>query len=93
MYTFDVYIKSIDGQQVQEIIEGDKDYHSKKSFSFMSEEVKNSLISFLDCWFQYKSNELYFCFYTNVKVSKERNSEYLKSLGVTLLKSPIFKPN
>ncbi|WP_199426662.1 hypothetical protein [Thermaerobacillus caldiproteolyticus] len=90
-YIDDVYIKSIDRQQVQEIAEGDKDYHSKKSFSFMSEEVKNSLISFLDCWLQYKSDGLYFCFYTNVKVGKERNSEYLKGLGVTLPKSPIIE--
>ncbi|QJC87672.1 hypothetical protein K1Y82_04030 [Bacillus inaquosorum] len=90
-YLDDVYIKSIEGEKVNIIAEGDKNYESKSSFSFMSDEVKNSLISFLDCWFQYDSEGLIFCFYTNVKIGKEYNTKYTNSLGVTLPEKPIIE--
>lgn len=87
----DVYIKAIQDAKVEVIAEGDKNYDSKPSFSFMSNEVKNSLISFLDCWFQHHIEGLIFCFYTNVKIGKEYNTQYLKSLNITLPDEPIIK--
>jgi len=90
-YLDDVYVKVIDNEKVEVVAEGDKNYDSKTSFSFMSNEVKNSLISFLDCWFQYDSEGLMFCFYTNVKIGKEYNTQYLKGLGITLPEKPIIE--
>ncbi|KQL19080.1 hypothetical protein [Cytobacillus solani] len=87
----DVYIKAIEDEKVEVIAEGDKNYDSKPSFSFMSNEVKNSLISFLDCWFQHDIKGLIFCFYTNVKIGKEYNTQYLKSLNINLPDEPIIK--
>ncbi|MED4016295.1 hypothetical protein [Sutcliffiella cohnii] len=88
-YIDDVYIKSIEGDQVDETAEGDKDYHSKKAFSFMSEEVKNSMVSFIDSWFEYSSKNITYCFYTNVDIAKEKNTKGLKALDVTLPDKPI----
>ncbi|WP_042375583.1 hypothetical protein, partial [Neobacillus jeddahensis] len=90
-YLDDVYVKSIDSEKVDVIAEGDKNYDSKNAFSFMSNEVKNSLISFLDCWFQYDSEGLIFCFYTNVSIGKEYNTKNLKGLNITLPEEPIIK--
>ncbi|PGV87382.1 hypothetical protein [Bacillus thuringiensis] len=90
-YLDDVYIKSVEDEKVEIIAEGDKNYDSKNSFSFMSNEVKNSLISFLDCWFQYDSEGLIFCFYTNVGIGKEYNTNYIKGLGLTLPKEPLIE--
>jgi len=90
-YLDDVYVKAIDNDKVEVTAEGDKNYDSKSAFSFMSNEVKNSLISFLDCWFQYDSVGLIFCFYTNVSIGKEYNTKYLKSLGVIVPDKPIIE--
>ncbi|USK62279.1 hypothetical protein [Peribacillus asahii] len=87
----DVYIKAIEDEKVEVIAEGDKNYDSKPSFSFMSNEVKNSLISFLDCWFQHDIEGLIFCFYTNVKIGKEYNTQYLKGLNINLPVEPIIE--
>jgi hypothetical protein len=90
-YLDDVYIKSIEKENVEIIAEGDKNYESKDTFSFMSNEVKNSLISFLDCWFQYNSDGLIFCFYTNVKIGRENNTKFTKKLGITFPDKPIIE--
>ncbi|HJV16054.1 MAG TPA: hypothetical protein VJ546_01470 [Bacillales bacterium] len=90
-YLDDVYVKSIDNEKVDVIAEGDKNYDSKNAFSFMSNEVKNSLISFLDCWFQYNSEGLIFCFYTNVKIGKEYKTRYVKGLNITLPDKPVIE--
>ncbi|WP_416116423.1 hypothetical protein [Peribacillus butanolivorans] len=90
-YFDDVYFKSVEGEDISEIAEGDKNYKSVKGFTFMSDEIKNSLIVFLDCWFLNSSEYLTFCYYTNVDISKERNSEHIKDLGIELPKEPIIK--
>ena len=89
-YFDDVYFKSVENKTVVEVAEGDKNYDSVKGFTFMSEEVRNSLISFLDCWFVNNSEYLEFCFYTNVSISKERTSEYTRRLGISLPNEPII---
>lgn len=91
-YYDDVYFKSVNGEDVSEVSEGDKSYESVKGFSFMSVEVKNSIVSFFDCWFQNVKNEnLIFCFYTNVNISKERTSELTKTLEINLPDKPILE--
>lgn len=89
-YYDDVYFKAIEDDSIIEVAEGDKNYDSVKGFTFMSNEVKNSLISFLDCWFANNSEHLKFCFYTNVNISKERNSDYVRGLNIKLPKEPII---
>lgn len=88
----DVYMRSSQGDQVWEYTESDKNFASKNSFTFMSSEVKNSLISFLDCWIYNKmSDSLYFGFYTNIDCGKERQSETTEKLSVTLPSKPILE--
>lgn len=91
-YMDDVYVKSGHHGEVREYAEGDKDYDPKKSFSFMSNEVTNSLISFLDCWIGSKmSPSLAFGFYTNVGYAREYRTDKLKKLGVALPDQSILK--
>lgn len=91
-YFDDVYFKSVDGEEVSEVSEGDKSYASVKGFSFMSVEVKNSLVSFFDYWFKNVENDnLIFCFYTNVGISKERTSELTRALNIELPDKPILE--
>ncbi|OAB47587.1 hypothetical protein [Paenibacillus antarcticus] len=85
-YLDDVYTKTVQiNGEISEYSEGDKDYASKKSFSYNANEVKNSLVIFLDCWFSNKlSSHLQFGFYTNIKCGSENNTEALKKLKVEL---------
>lgn len=90
-YYDDVYFRTVEDDTVEEYAESDKDYTSKDAFSFNSPEVKNSLVSFLDCWFTNRMSEsLYFGFYTNVLVGKEKHTQRLSSLQVTIPKKPII---
>jgi hypothetical protein len=71
----DVYqqIVKVDGT-VEIISEGDKNYKSGTTFTFHSDEVKNTLVGFIDCLMEhYSSASLFFCFYTNAKFSSENN--------------------
>ncbi|MGE8019347.1 hypothetical protein ACQKOM_10565 [Peribacillus frigoritolerans] len=80
-YIDDVYIKTVDDYFTEEIAEGDKNYDPNKTFSFMSYEVRNSLVSFIDCFFKFRSEGLFYCFYTNVDIAKEYNTKKVKASG------------
>ena len=92
-YLDDVFTRTVNADgEVSEYSEGDKDYGSKKSFSFNSNEVKNSLVIFLDSWFSNKlSSRLHFGFYTNIQSGKEYNTKALQEMGVELPKMPIIQ--
>lgn len=91
-YLDDVYIKTVSPSGIITYTEGDKNYDINKKFSFMSPEVVNSLIIFLDNWLQYDmSPNLHFCFYTNINYTKEINSGTVKKLAITLPKNPILE--
>ncbi|MGR9047564.1 hypothetical protein ACQ4XT_02775 [Halobacillus faecis] len=90
-YLDDVYINTIEHDKVETLTEGDKNYNPEKSFSFMSKEVKNSVVIFLDCWFQNNIKGLVFCFYTTVKIGKENNTQRTRKLGITLPNNPIIE--
>lgn len=91
-YLDDVYIKTVTADGVIEYTEGDKNYDDSKRFSFMSKEVTNSLIIFLDNWLNCSfSDDLFYCFYTNVKYTYEIDSKLLKTLNITLPKESILK--
>lgn len=84
-YLDDVYIKTVNSEGIIMYTEGDKNYNPQMRFSFMSHEILNSLIIFLDNWFQCDfSPNLYFCFYTNVQYTKEKNSSTIKRLKIQL---------
>lgn len=71
----DVYQEIVKADGTVEVLsEGDKNYASSASFSFHSDEVKNTLVGFIDCWIEhYNSLNLHFCFYTNAKCGAEKN--------------------
>jgi len=86
----DVYTKlvRIDGT-VEVLSEGDKNYKAGSIFSFHSDEVKNTLVGFIDCWIEYNSSaSLNFCFYTNAKSGMERN---IKEIAEVRPKESILK--
>lgn len=91
-YFDDVFFKTVETGKVREYAEGDKNYDPEKAFSFMSDEVRNSLVSFLDLWLnQRMSKSLVFGFYTNISIAKEKNTKSTKGLGITLPDKPIIK--
>jgi len=92
-YLDDVYTKTVEADGVViEYSEGDKDYSSKKSFSFNTDEVRNSLVIFLDSWFSNKlSSHLHFGFYTNIEYGKEYNTKAVQEMGVELPEKSILK--
>jgi len=92
-YLDDVYIKTITSAGSKIRTEGDKNYNpKKKKFSFMSNEVTNSLIIFLDCWIEHKfSDNFFFCFYTTVEYSKENQTKGLTGLGIKVPDKEILR--
>ncbi|HHP1052960.1 hypothetical protein [Bacillus cereus group sp. BfR-BA-01354] len=91
-YLDDVYIKKVSPDGIITYTEGDKNYDNSKRFSFMSREVTNSLIIFLDNWLNCDmSDTLYYCFYTNIQYTYEKdNTQTIKKLGIKLPEKPIL---
>lgn len=91
-YLDDVYIKTVSPEGIITYTEGDKNYDDTKRFSFMSKEVTNSLIIFLDNWLNCDmSKTLYYCFYTNVHYTFEKDkTETIKKLEIVLPENPIL---
>jgi hypothetical protein len=91
-YLDDVYIKTVTSEGSTTYTEGDKNYNKSKRFSFMSKEVINSLIIFLDNWLNCDLSEnLYYCFYTNVEYTYEKNTKLIKELNIELPEAPILE--
>lgn len=91
-YLDDVYIKTVSNEESIVFTEGDKNYDESKSFSFMAKEVTNSLIIFLDNWLSCDfSDSLYYCFYTNVGYTKEREVALIKKLQIELPEKAILE--
>jgi hypothetical protein len=87
----DVYVYTSE-DEVTESIEGDKNYDPESKFSFMSGEVLNSLCSYLDCWIDAKmSKYVYFTFYTNISITKEKQTKRLDRLKIFLPERPILE--
>lgn len=73
----DIYLNKEDGYgKNSEYIESDKSYESK-CFSLNSDEVKNSLVSFLDCSLRF-GKHIRYGFYTNTGITNERTTDLLK---------------
>lgn len=88
----DVFLKTVTTEKVKQHLESDKNYSSERAFSYMSDEIKNSMVSFIDCWLNEKRDRsLVFCFYTNIRIAREHNTEYTKKLGITLPDKPILE--
>ncbi|WP_078393436.1 hypothetical protein [Shouchella patagoniensis] len=90
-YLDDVYIRTVSPQGLIINTEGDKNYDPNSKFSFMSKEVTNSLIIFLDNWLNCDMSEsMYYCFYTNINYTNERNSKLLEKLKIKLPQKPML---
>lgn len=82
-YIEDVYLNTIDGNgESDEYLESDKSYESK-CFSLNSDEIKNSIVSFLDV-FLHHGKHIRFGFYTNTGITNERTTELLKKHDLEL---------
>ncbi|MCU6791954.1 hypothetical protein OB236_07425 [Paenibacillus sp. WQ 127069] len=89
-YIEDVYITSNDGNgKSNEYLESDKSYESK-CFSLNSDEVKNSLVSFLDV-FLHHGQHIRFGFYTNTGITNERTTELLKKHKLELPEKELMR--
>ncbi|MDO5291605.1 MAG: hypothetical protein Q4F05_02525 [bacterium] len=74
----------------EEVLEQDKEY--SKNFSFNSEEIVKSFINFLDQYIELgKPSKMVFVFFTNVDYVKERSTERIKELGLTIPKNGVIK--
>ncbi|KGE17226.1 hypothetical protein [Paenibacillus wynnii] len=86
----DVYMHVEDTEGTQkEYIESDKSYESKP-FSLNSDEVKNSVVSFLDCWLRHGKG-IRFGFYTNTTITNERSTDLLKRENLELPDMPLLE--
>ncbi len=73
----------------RKFIEENKNYDSK-NFSFFSKQILNTLVYFLDYWLKdtvNKSSNIVFSFYSTNSISKEYNTDRIKSLGIEELPS------
>lgn len=86
----DVYMHVEDNMGIHtEYIESDKSYESK-SFSLNSDEVKNSIVSFLDCWLRH-GKSIRFGFYTNTSITNERITDLLRKKNLELPELPLLQ--
>ncbi|MDR2284825.1 MAG: hypothetical protein LBE37_16545 [Sphingobacterium sp.] len=86
-YQGDVYLQN------QEIgyVEEQKNYDSKTSFSFNSHQITNTLVYFLHIWlWNNKSVLIKFGFYSTNSITKEKTTERVSRLEITLPKEPIL---
>ncbi|WP_079529956.1 hypothetical protein [Halobacillus hunanensis] len=86
-YRDDGYLVGEDGKQ---ILEQNKKY--SKNFTFISEEVRKSIVNFLDNYYELNCDPfLHFVFFTNVDYAGERKSEFLGKLSLTPLTKPVLE--
>lgn len=83
-YVEDVYFRDCD--QGNDLIEENKNYDSESSFTLANDRVLNTLVAFLDNYFQWNcdATAVALGFYSTNKVGKEKVSDRTKSLGITL---------
>lgn len=87
----DVFVKNR-ANDGEELLEEDKNYNPNSTFSFNSHEVVNTLISFIDIWFQYQfSDNLKLSFYSTNEFAKEGVSKVTKENNITLPDKPILE--
>lgn len=69
----------------EETYEQDKNYDPEASFSFVSDEILNTLCSFFDVWMTKSlSPNIKFTFYATNSTTKENNTQRMQDLGVTM---------
>lgn len=79
-YNGDIYLNT----QRNVYVEENKAYESK-DFSFASDQVKNTLVYFIDYWLNNKRDgKIKFGFYSTNDIAKESNAGRVKELGLTL---------
>lgn len=84
----DVYVL----KETSEIYEQNKNYDPESKFSINSEEVLNSLCSFLDIWVDNQlSDKIEFCFLSTNKIGKEKTTKRIKDLALSLPKEKIIE--
>ena len=71
--------------------EEDKNHDEDGAFTFVSGDVLNSIVLFVDQWLNWHYASLRFGLYTTVSVGKERNAGRVKDLGLTLPNKPILE--
>ena len=73
-----------------EILEQNKEY--SKNFTVNSDEIKKSVINFLDYYLQADlSKNIHFIFFTNVNYTNESDSEIIRDLDLDLLEKPVLE--
>lgn len=88
----DVYLRQADAQSSSEYHEENKDYDLETRFTLVSDEVRNTLVAFCDCWIdKLLSPSAMFGFYVPNDIGKEKNTETTKALGITWPTSPIME--
>ncbi len=81
----DVLIAEASQRGLKEYSEENKNYSKSSSFTLSSDEVKKSIVIFLDIYFaKHQSPELNFGFYTTNGIASEKQTKSLSEIGVTL---------
>lgn len=88
----DVFQTSMGSNGNESYHEEDKNYASGTRFSLISDQILNSIVSFLDCWIALRmSTSVAFGFYTPNDFKKETTPKHLIKLGVIWPDKPVLE--
>lgn len=90
-YFDDVFGKIYKKNSISIIAEQDKHYDKNTSFSFSSSEIYKSIINYLEHWLNNeRTNAIRYIFVSTNKVAKEKQTDKLTELGITLPQKPLL---
>lgn len=91
-YKGDISFNEFNNLDGKEYYEENKNYEIGSSFTFNSIEILNTMVIFLDIWLKWEySSSINFGFYSTNKISKEKKTERLLKLNITLPDKPILE--
>lgn len=88
----DVYVRESTESGEATYVEEDKNYNKDSKFTFNSDQVLNTMVSFVDIWIQKRvDSNIVFGFYTTVGIGKESKTKKIIENGIQLPDKPILE--
>lgn len=91
-YKEDVFVKRVT-PDLSELYEQNKNFDSAVNFTFNSNQVTNTVVSFVDIWVDrsLSGKNIFLGYYTTAGIGKESTTELTKSIGIVLPDKPILE--
>lgn len=79
------FVNTEENKPTKRYLEEDKNYNTETSFTFVSKEILNTMVIFLDVWISNKfDSSIFFGFYATNKIGKEKVSDKIRTLNITI---------